>query len=145
MIEPDRTIEGIVAALEKSVLPSLASGFARGQLFAVLEVLGGLLGQLSWGGPIAESEADSLVELMSAVSPSLGGPIAARVRDFAAAPPLAVAERIATGRALLCELIDSGLADDGELRSAVDSHLANDTLRRAMALRPSRLAEISQG
>ena len=40
---------------------------------------------------------------------------------------------------------DAGHADGGPLAAAVDAWLANDAIFKAMALRPSRLAEISQG
>jgi hypothetical protein len=145
MIETDRILEGLSRTLEESVLPALGSGFARGQLFAVLEVLGGLQGQLAWGGMLLENEAASLASLVEQASNLVVGPLGERLRGYAALAPAPVADRIREGRALVCALIEEGHADDGELASAIDAFLSNDTIFKAMALRPSRLAEISQG
>jgi hypothetical protein len=145
MIEADRILEGLSRTLEESVLPALGNGFARGQLFAVLEVLGGLQGQLGWGGMLLENEAASLASLLEDASKSTGGTLGERLRGYAALASAPLDDRLREGRALVCALIEEGHADDGELALAVDAFLANDTIFKAMALRPSRLAEISQG
>jgi hypothetical protein len=145
MIEPDRIIEGLARTLEESVLPALGSGFARGQLFAVLEVLGGLQGQLGWGGMLLEHEAASLSSLVEEAAELVDGELGDRLRGYAAFASAPLADRLREGRALVCALIDEGHADDGEMAAAVDAFLSNDTIMKAMALRPTRLAEISQG
>ncbi len=145
MIEPDRILEGLSRTLEESVLPALGSGFARGQLFAVLEVLGGLQGQLGWGGMLLENEAASLAGLIEEASKSVEGALGERLRGYSALASVPLADRLREGRALVCALIEEGHADDGEIAGAIDSFLANDTIFKAMALRPTRLAEISQG
>jgi hypothetical protein len=145
MIETVRILEGLSRTLEESVLPALGSGFARGQLYAVLEVLGALQGQVTWGGMLLENEAASLASLLGEASKSVGGTLGERLREYAGAASAPLAERLREGRALVCALIEDGFADDGELAAAIDSFLANDTIFKAMALRPGRLAEISQG
>jgi hypothetical protein len=145
MIETDRILEGLSRTLEESVLPALGSGFARGQLYAVLEVLGALQGQVTWGGMLLENEAASLASLLGEASKSVGGTLGERLRAYAGGASAPLAERLREGRALVCALIEDGYADDGELAAAIDSFLANDTIFKAMALRPGRLAEISQG
>ena len=145
MIDPDRMFEGIARTLEDSVMPALGSGFARGQLHAVLDVLGGLQGQVGWGGMLLESEADALAELVAAAAADREGPLTERLRGYSNLAAAPVAERVREGRALVCEMIQQGLADSGPLAAAVDAWLANDTIMKAMALRPGRLAEISQG
>lgn len=145
MIEPDRLLAGIAETLEQAVLPELGSGFARGQLYAVLEVLGGLQGQLQWGGMLLENEAAALADLLAGLSGSVPGELGERVRAYPALAAAPLAERLHEGRALVCALVDAGLADEGEARAALDAFLANDTIFKAMALRPSRLAEISAG
>lgn len=145
MIEPDRIVDGIARTLEESVLPALGHGFARGQLQAVLEVLGSLQGQLEWGGMLLAGEASMLVDLAAEAAPHAQGELSERLRRYAQGGGAPLGERLREGRELVCMLIESGLADEGPLASAVDSWLANDCLLKAMALRPSRLAEISKG
>lgn len=145
MIEPDRVLDGIARTLEETVLPALGSGFARGQLFAVLEVLGGLQGQLVWGGMLLENEAANLAALLADAAASVEGDLGARLAAYAGLTGAPLAERLREGRALVCALLDAGHGDNGELAAAIDGYLANDTICKAMALRPVRLAEISQG
>ena len=145
MVEIDRILDGVARTLENSVLPALDGGFARGQLFAVLEVLGSLQGQVQWGGILLENEANALSTLIAQAAGATDGELAGRLRAYAASDGAPLAERLHQGRALVCALIEAGVADDGELAAAVDAHLANDTIFKAMALKPSRLAEISQG
>lgn len=145
MIETDRILEGLARTLEDAVLPALGSGFARGQLYAVLEVLGGLQGQLGWGGMLLENEATSLASLLEEASKNVDGALGERLRGYASLASAPLADRLGEGRALVCALIDEGHADEGEIRGAVDAFLAGDTIFKAMALRPTRLAEISQG
>jgi hypothetical protein len=145
MIEADRIVEGLARTLEESVLPSLGSGFARGQLFAVLEVLGGLQGQVAWGGMLLDNEAASLATLIKEASKSVNGVLGERLNEYTAFASAPLAERLREGRALVCAILDEGHADSGDIATAIDAFLANDTIFKAMALRPTRLAEISQG
>jgi len=145
MIDPDRMLEGLSRTLEQVVLPETASAYARGQLYAVLEVLASMQGQLLAGGPLLESEASTLASLVEHAAGIVAGDLAARCRSYSATSSHDLATRLAEGRAIVCALIEGGHADDGPLAEAVDSWLANDAILKAMALRPSRLAEISQG
>lgn len=145
MIEPDRIVDGIARTLEEAVLPALGPGFARGQLQAVLEVLGSLQGQLEWGGVLLAGESSMLLDLAAQAAPHAEGQLAERLLRYAKGGDAPLGERLREGRALVCALIDAGLADEGPVKAAVDSWLANDSLMKAMALRPSRLAEISKG
>ena len=153
MIETDRMLEGIARTLESTVLPALGPGFARGQLQAVLDLLGNMQGATVWGGFLLEGEASSLGEVIAVASAamatrgerSVDEALARRIEAYASMPATALGDRLAEGRSILCALVEAGLADDGELAKAIDSHLANDAILKAMALRPTRLAEISQG
>jgi hypothetical protein len=145
MIEPERILEGLARTLEQAVLPAIGGGFARGQLFAVLEVLGALQGQVVWGGMLLENEAASLDGLIEEAKAITKGPLGERLRAYASLAGAPLADRLGEGRALVCALIEEGHADEGSLRASVDSFLANDAIFKAMALRPGRLAEISQG
>ena len=84
-------------------------------------------------------------ELLAEAAASVDGELAERLRRYAASEAAPLAERLEEGRALVCALLEGGCADDGALAAAVDGWLANDTIFKAMALRPGRLAEISQG
>ncbi|MFN2427881.1 MAG: hypothetical protein ABR587_15700 [Candidatus Binatia bacterium] len=145
MMDSDRILDGLARTLEEAVLPALESGFARGQLFAVLEVLGGLEGQLEWGGMLLENEAGALAGLIELAGATTGGELGERLRSHASAANAPLAERLNEGRALVCALIEAGHADEEPIASAIDTWLANDTIFKAMALRPGRLGEISQG
>ena len=146
MIEPDRILDGLARTLETAVLPALGSGFARGQLFAVLEVLGALQGQTLWGGMLLENEAATLASLIAeAAAAGIEGDLGRRLAGYAQLSTAPLADRLGEGRALVCALIEGGHADQGAIAEAVDRYLANDAIFKAMALRPGRLAEISQG
>lgn len=145
MIDPDRLLSGVAKTLEQAVLPALEGGFARGQLYAVLEVLGGLEGQLAWGGMLLENEAAALADLLAGIADAVPGELGERARAYASLAAAPLAERLHEGRSLVCALIDSGVADDGDVKVALDAFLGNDTIFKAMALRPSRLGEISEG
>jgi hypothetical protein len=163
MIEADRILEGLAHTLEETVLPALGGGYARGQLYAVLEVIGGLQGQLQWGGMLSENEASTLAALAVEAASTLEGPLKEHASSVAARTAAPLADRLREGRALVCALIDAGYADaapagamhaapagamhaeTGALAASINGYLANDAISRAMALRPSRLAEISQG
>ena len=144
MIDADRILEGLAKTLEDAVLPSLESGFARGQLFAVLEVLGSLGGQVHLGGPLLENEAAMLAALLGEAAGAVEGELGVRCRAYGDHDS-SLGERLREGRAIVCSLIDGGHADDGVLAEAVNGYLASDAILKAMALRPGRLAEISQG
>ena len=83
--------------------------------------------------------------LLAEASAAAGGELGERCRAHGTRAFASLDERLREGRRLVCELIDGGYADQGGLASAIDGYLANDTILKAMALRPGRLAEISQG
>lgn len=145
MIEPDRLLAGLVRTLESTVLPAVAGGFARGQLHAVLDVLDNLQGATAWGGFLLENEASSLSSLLARAAAEVGGELGARLEAYGQLTTAPLVERLAEGRLLVCSLLEGGHADSGALAAAVDSHLANDAVFKAMALRSTRFAEISQG
>jgi len=148
MLDLDRLLSGIIRVLEDRVLPELPSGFARGQLQAVLEVLENLQGRVVLGGPLLEGEAAMLESLAAQAAVELGesdGALAARLRGYVDHPPAGLSERVRLGRALVCELVVSGHADNGNLGEMVNGFLTNDAIMKAMGLKPSRLSEISRG
>lgn len=147
MIEPDRLLEGALRTLEHSVLPAIGSGFARGQLFAVLEVLANLQGQTEWGGALLQMERTMLDDLIATAAEdrAITGDLGSKLRAYRDAPTSPLCDRLRKGRRLVCELIDAAHADSGSLAGAIDSYLCNEAISKVMALGPGRLAEISQG
>jgi hypothetical protein len=148
MIDTNRLLEGMLRTLETAVLPALGSGFARGQLFAVLEVLGSLQGQVTWGGALLDNERhaiDALVRDAAAHLDQADPELAARLRTHGDRAEICLDDRLREGRQLVCELIERGHADFGPVAESVRGYLCNDAISKAMALRPGRLAEISQG
>lgn len=148
MLDFDRIISGMARVLEDRVLPELTSGFARGQLHAVLELLENLQGRAAWGGPLLEGEAAMLASLAAEAAAQLGdtdGALAVRLRSYAADPPSLLGDRVQMGRALVCELVAGGHADAGAVATLVDGYLTNDAVMKALGLKPSRLSEISKG
>ncbi|MFT4572365.1 MAG: hypothetical protein ACI8TX_001954 [Hyphomicrobiaceae bacterium] len=144
MLEIERIFNGIAETLQRSVLPELQTGFARGQLWSVIEVIDNMAARVDWGGQQLEFENDGLTKLAAELAPMLdAGPLRDRVAAFATGGATSVA-RSHEGRSLICELIETGLADDGPIRTAVDGFLANDAFLRGLAMKPSRLSEISQ-
>src|SRR4051812_37615313 len=113
MIATDRILDGIAKTLERIVLPALPQGYARGQLFAVLDVLGSLQGQVLIGGPLLENEAAMLEALIAEAAESASGALGDRCRAYAGASPATLAQRLLEGRAIVCELISGGHADGG--------------------------------
>jgi len=155
VIDAERLLTGLAQTLERTVAPALGPGFARGQLQAVLDVLDNLPGRLVWGGAADEQEVEALATLLAVAATQQsprdgqGGDLARRLQAWpglaSASASSSLAERLHEGRSLVCALVESGLADHGELASAVDAYLTGDAVVRAMGLRPTRLAEISQG
>jgi hypothetical protein len=151
VIDAERLLTGLAQTLERTVAPALGPGFARGQLQAVLDVLDNLPGRLVWGGAADEQEVEALATLLAAVASQQGprdgqgGDLARRLQAWPGLASASLAERLHEGRSLVCALVESGLADHGEVASAVDAYLTGDAVVRAMGLRPTRLAEISQG
>lgn len=146
MLEPDRILEGATRVLESAVLPELQSGFARGQLQAVLEVLEGLQGQLQWGGMLLTNEAAMLDGVIAQAVESVGGDLGTQLRGYVQTASEPLMDRVLRARELVCLLIEAGHIDgEPPLAEAIKSYLANNTIFHAMALRPGRLAEISQG
>ncbi len=148
MLDPQQVIGGILESLTTSVLPELKSGYARGQFYAIVELLENLGPRVQWGGLALNAEAGMLTglaaELVSPLEEQGFGELAERARVYAGREAEGVLA-LEDGRALVCAIIESGAADDGPVKALVDGYLINDAVTKGMTLQPSRLAEISQG
>jgi hypothetical protein len=142
-------VDGVMRTLRDAVLPSVQGRFARGQLFAVLDVLQNLRDRVESKTAIDEVEASSAGDALARVVDTLGDAGARLARALAAAPASPPAARAAALRGVIGDafaLLDD-LPDDvaAAARSALAEHLAAQIMRDVAMLKPSLLQEISKG
>jgi hypothetical protein len=143
-------LDGVMRTLREAVLPAVTGRFARGQLFAVLDVLQNLRDRVEWKAAFDEAEAssagDSLRRMVELVGADAAAPV---VRALAAAPSGPPAARAAALRAALADAfaVLDGLPDTtaAPARAALAEHLAAQAMRDVAMLKPSLLEEISKG
>jgi hypothetical protein len=151
MLPVETVIDGLVRTLTEGVLPDVTSRFARGQLFAVVDVLRNLRDRLEVKVALHEAEAASAAAALGHAAAALGGnPVAARLAAALAAVPAGPpAERAAALRAVLVTALEAidALPDAvaTSARAALAEHLAAQTMREIAVLKPSLLGEISKG
>lgn len=146
----DTLVDGVIRTLREAVLPAVHERFARGQLFAVLDVLNNLRDRIEFRTALATAEAESAAAALRAAAAALPGEArAALERAVAEAPAEPPAERAAALRAAVVLALETlsrlppGVA--APARAALDRHLAGQALRDVMVLKPSLLEEISKG
>ena len=151
LVPVEALIDGIVRTLVDAVLPDVGSRFARGQLYAAVDVLRNLRDRVEARADLCEAEAASASAALDRVVAALGSePGATRLAQaVAAAPARPPAERVVALRAALVtalELVDALPPDRAEgARAAITEHLAAQVMRDLMVLKPSLLTEISKG
>jgi HAMP domain-containing protein len=142
-------LDGVMQTLREVVLPAVQERFARGQLFAALDVLQNLRDRVEPKVALDEAEAasagDALARALQILGPA-GAPLADALSGAPTSPPAA---RVAALRATLCQafaLLD-GLPEDvaAPARSALAEHLSAQAMRDVAILKPSLLQEISKG
>lgn len=155
-IPAERLIDGVVQTLLDAVLPDVASPFARGQLYAAVDVLRNLRDRIEPRAALAEEESASGIAALERAHGALGDAapaVAARLRDLLAdlpaAPPTA---RVAAVRTALveAEVAIGALAATAPVaaraaRAPIAEHLGAQAMRDVATLKPSMLAEISRG
>jgi hypothetical protein len=146
-------IDGVVHTLTALVLPAVSSRFARGQLYAAVDVLRNLRDRVEPKAALLEMEAASadraLVEAVRLLGAGGAPEAARRIADAAAAAPEPLPERLAALRAALALAYETiaALPDEvaAQMRRPLDEHLATQTMRDLAVLKPSLLGEISRG
>ena len=144
-------IDGVVETLTQSVLPDVSTRFARGQLFAVVDVLRNLRDRVEVRADLFAEEAASAGEALARAAAALGDtPAAAQLTAATGAAPAGPpAARAAALRAALVAAFDTLEALPAALaapaRAALAAHLAAQAMRDVALLNPSLLAEISKG
>src|SRR5262245_57692442 len=99
-------LDGVMRTLREAVLPAVEGRFARGQLFAVLDVLNNLRDRVEPRAALDDAEAASAAAALDAVVAALGrdvaAPLVAALADAPSGPPAAraAALRAALIRAL---------------------------------------------
>jgi len=150
LLSPELLVDGVVRTLLESVLPDVTTRFARGQLYAAVDVLRNLRDRLDPKAELLDAESTSAVAALERVAAALPADPRARVlASLAAAPAAPPAERAAALRATLTlalGLIDALPPDVAErARAPILEHLAAQSFRDLAALKPSLLTEISKG
>ena len=155
-IPAERLIDGVVQTLLDAVLPDVASPFARGQLYAAVDVLRNLRDRVEPRAALAEEESASglaalerALAIVTEPTPVLAERLRGLLAEVPAAPP---AGRVAAVRAALvaAEIAIEGLAADAPAaaraaRAPIAEHLGAQAMRDVATLKPSMLAEISRG
>jgi hypothetical protein len=146
-------LDGVVHTLTALVLPAVSSRFARGQLYAAVDVLRNLRDRVEVKASLLEAEAASALAALAAAADALGAagaaPEAARLTALVAAAPAPLPARVAALRAALVTalaVLDHVPADvAARARRPLDEHLAAQAMRDLAVLKPSLLGEISRG
>jgi hypothetical protein len=153
LVPVEMLIDGVVRTLTEAVAPHVGARFARGQLYAAIDVLRNLRDRVEERAARAEAEAASAADGLRRVVAALREPAAAAAaaveKTLAAAPEGPPAERAAALRRAVVaalEVLDALPAEVAAgARAALEAHLAAQALRDLAVLKPSLLAEISRG
>ncbi len=154
VIPPERLIDGCVETLRDEVLPNLEARTARGQLYAVMDVLQNLRDRVELKAVALEVEATSARTALERIAVALleagdAGAAGTVEEALAAAPSGSAFDRAAALRQALVAAIDtlyalpSGVPEAA--RRALGDHLGPQAVRDIAPLKPSLLNEISKG
>ncbi len=146
----DTVIDGLIRTLRDTVLPAVQERFARGQLFAAIDILHNLRDRIEPLAALATAEADSAAAALREAAAALEGAPRATVEAALIAAPLApplarataLRAAVTTTLAVLAQL-PAGTA--AQARLPLERHLAAQVMRDVMVLKPSLLEEISKG
>jgi len=142
-------LDGVMRTLRDAVLPAVQGRFARGQLFAVLDVLQNVRDRVEPKAELDEAEASSahaaLARALDELGPA-GDPVAGALAEVPAAPPAARAAALRAVMGSAFALLE-GLPEDvaAPARRVLAEHLAAQAMRDVAMLKPSLLEEISKG
>jgi hypothetical protein len=146
----ERLLDGVVDTLHRQVLPDVTTPFARGQLYAAIDVLRNLRDRIEPRADLLGAESDAAVEALENAA-TAAPPLAARIAEALRAVPAAPASaRAAILRRTLVETLTALAAlPDPEAAAAARAHilghLGSQAMRDVAVLKPSMLSEISRG
>lgn len=145
----ERVLDGVLHTLRTVVAPALSDRYARGQLFAVLDLLHNLRDRIAVRPDLLAAEAESAADALEAAVVALGTVPAALREALAAVPAEPLAERVAALRAALVTaftmLATLPPAVAAPAHAALAAHLGGQAMRDVAVLKPSLLEEISKG
>ena len=149
----ERLVDGVVETLVDAVLPDLQTPYARGQLYAAVDVLKNLRDRVAPRADLADAESESAAAALDRTVAALRArpELAASIQTALAAAPTAPAlARVAALRAALVAALTAiaAIPDDEEARAGrapILEHLGAQIMRDVAVLKPSMLAEISRG
>lgn len=150
-VSPQALIDGVARSLHEQVLPHVDSRPARGQLWAVIDVLRNLSGRVEFAIAPLEEEALSAASVLATLvarlrDAGLEAPAAAIEARVAAAPASAHTDALRDALvAAFAELDALPTATADALRPILGGHLAAQAVRALANLQPSLLEEISRG
>jgi hypothetical protein len=145
LVPIETLVDGVVRTLTERVLPDVPTRFARGQLYAVIDVLRNLRDRIEPRASLCDDESASITAALARVMPLLSGAARTRLEAVVAeAPPAPPAARRDALRAALVAALD---ATDGvpAARALIAEHLAAQAMRDLAVLKPSLMSEISKG
>jgi hypothetical protein len=149
-LPPETLLDGVLRTLREIVAPAVQDRYARGQVFAVLDVLNNLRDRVEEKASVVDAESASAAAALDAAVAALDAAVAAPVAAArAAVPDGPPAARAAALRAAVVAALDAlaTLPDDAApaARTAIAQHMAQQLFRDLALLKPSLLEEISKG
>ena len=152
----ERLIDGCIHTLRDDVMPEVGTRVARGQVWAVIDILQNMRNRIEEKAELCEAESVSaeqaLAQLVSALREAGAGSDAEALEcaraDAPAGPP---AERMLALRAALVQAVDALYALPSQdalpeaARAALVAHLGPQAVRNVLPLTRSKLNEISKG
>jgi hypothetical protein len=156
LIPPEQLLDGCVRTLLETVLQSVESRFARGQLYAVADVLRNLRDRVEEKSAPLELEAQSLHDSLGRAASVLRatGSVAAHdiglriEHSLEVAPRAPLAARLGALRTVMSsalQALDSLPEDHMSAKAALGGHFAAQAVRELLTVKPSLLSEISKG
>jgi hypothetical protein len=154
LIPIEKLIDGVIETLRESVLPDVGSRFARGQLFAAVDVLQNMRDRVEEKAVIAQAEVASIENALGQLTPmleeagemALAGRVSQLMQQDGEAPPAERAKALRDGFVSLFAHIAALPPDLAESAGAIlGQHLAGQVVREVLVLKPSLLREISEG
>jgi hypothetical protein len=154
LIPIEKLFDGVIETLRESVLPDVGSRYARGQLFAAVDVLQNMRDRVEEKAVIAQAEVASIETVLGQLASKLEeageAALAGRVTRLAQQDGEAPArERVNALRegfvSLFGEIADLPPELAAGAQAILGQHLAGQVVREVLVLKPSLLREISEG
>ena len=152
----ERLIDGCIRTLRDDVMPEVGTRIARGQVWAVIDILQNMRNRIEEKAELFAAESASAQQALAQLGAALHDAgaerdAAALERACAEAPAEPAGERAGVLRAALVQAIDAlySLPSRDALpeaaRAALGAHLGPQAVRNVLPLTRSKLSEISKG